>query len=114
MHESERIFWFAGKSDFWYRIEKIGEIRSRRDLKQQSGIRADPTRADGQDCELIIDIAIEHHYRSTAMLRLGHRTTLFVRVDNLADAPIETGQTQPGLKTYDAPRTVLAGLTLGF
>jgi outer membrane receptor protein involved in Fe transport len=44
---------------------------------------------------------------------LGHRTTLFVRVDNLADAPIETGQTQPGLKAFDAPRTVVAGLSLG-
>jgi outer membrane receptor protein involved in Fe transport len=45
--------------------------------------------------------------------RLGGRLNLFVRIDNLANAPIETGQTQPGLKTLDAPRTVLTGLSLG-
>jgi outer membrane receptor protein involved in Fe transport len=45
--------------------------------------------------------------------RLAGRAHVFVRVDNLADAPIETGQTQPGLKTYDAPRTVLVGLSVG-
>jgi outer membrane receptor protein involved in Fe transport len=45
--------------------------------------------------------------------RLAGRARLFVRVDNLADAPIATGQTQPGLKAYDAPRTVLVGLSVG-
>jgi outer membrane receptor protein involved in Fe transport len=46
--------------------------------------------------------------------RFAGRASLFLRVDNLADAPIETGQTAPGLKTYDAPRTVLVGLSVGF
>jgi len=46
--------------------------------------------------------------------RLVGRAQVFVRVDNLADAPIETGQTSPGVKTYDAPRAVLAGLSVGF
>jgi len=45
--------------------------------------------------------------------RLAGRASLFLRAENLADAPIETGQTQPGLKTYDAPRTVLVGLSVG-
>jgi outer membrane receptor protein involved in Fe transport len=48
-----------------------------------------------------------------ADVRLGFRTTAFVRVENIADAPIETGQTIPGVKTYDAPRTVLVGLSVG-
>ena len=45
--------------------------------------------------------------------RLTGRTNLFVRIDNVANAPIETGQTSLGLKTYDAPRTVLVGLSVG-
>jgi vitamin B12 transporter len=45
--------------------------------------------------------------------RLAGRANLFVRVDNIADSPIETGQTTPGVKTYDAPRTVLVGLSVG-
>ena len=34
-------------------------------------------------------------------------------VENLADAAIQTGQTQPGLKAYEAPRSVLVGLSVG-
>ncbi|HEX4180050.1 MAG TPA: TonB-dependent receptor [Caulobacteraceae bacterium] len=45
--------------------------------------------------------------------RLAGRTNLFVKVDNIADSPIETGQTTPGVKTYDAPRAVLVGLSVG-
>jgi len=46
--------------------------------------------------------------------RLVGRANLFIRVDNLADSPIQTGQTQPGVKTFDAPRAVLAGMSVGF
>jgi vitamin B12 transporter len=46
--------------------------------------------------------------------RLAGRASLYLRIDNLADAPIQTGQTQPGLKAYDAPRVVLVGLSVGF
>jgi vitamin B12 transporter len=45
--------------------------------------------------------------------RLAGRAKLFVKVENLADSPIQTGQTQPGLKAYDAPRSVLVGLSVG-
>ena len=45
--------------------------------------------------------------------RLAGRASVFVRVDNLADAAIETGQTLPGVKTYDPPRAVLVGLSVG-
>jgi hypothetical protein len=45
--------------------------------------------------------------------RLVGRAKMFIRVDNLADAPFQTGQTTPGVKTYDAPRAVLVGLSVG-
>jgi vitamin B12 transporter len=45
--------------------------------------------------------------------KLGGRTKLFLAVDNLANSPIETGQTAAGIKSYDAPRTVRAGLSVG-
>ena len=45
--------------------------------------------------------------------RLAGRASLFVRIDNLAGAAIQTGQTTPGVKTYDAPRAVVVGLSVG-
>jgi outer membrane receptor protein involved in Fe transport len=45
--------------------------------------------------------------------RLSARARAFVAVDNIANAPIETGQTAAGVKSLDAPRTVRVGLSWG-
>ena len=45
--------------------------------------------------------------------KLTGRLKAFVAADNIANAPIETGQTAAGAKSLDAPRTVRVGFSLG-
>ena len=80
-------------------------------LSVHGGVRYESERFDDDLNTLRIAPSVSINAR--ADWRLAGRASLFVRIDNLADAPIETGQTQPGLKTYDAPRTVLVGLSVG-
>jgi outer membrane receptor protein involved in Fe transport len=85
--------------------------RSAGPLSLRADVRYESERFDDDLNTLRIASSVSLNAR--AEWRLAYRASLFVRVDNLADAPIETGQTQPGLKTYDAPRTVLVGLSVG-
>ncbi|HEX4183623.1 MAG TPA: TonB-dependent receptor [Caulobacteraceae bacterium] len=82
-----------------------GRLSVRCDLRYESG------RFDDDLNTLRIAPGVSLNAR--ADWRLVGRAHLFVRIDNLADAPIQTGQTTPGVKTYDAPRAVLVGLSVG-
>jgi vitamin B12 transporter len=85
--------------------------RSSGPLSLRADVRYESERFDDDLNTLRIAPSVSLNAR--ADWRLAGRARLFLRVDNLADAPIQTGQTQPGLKTYDAPRTVLVGLSVG-
>jgi outer membrane receptor protein involved in Fe transport len=80
-------------------------------LSLRADLRYESARFDDDRNTLRIAPSISINAR--AGWRVTDRASLFVSIDNLADAPIETGQTTPGVKTYDAPRTVLVGLSLG-
>ncbi len=94
--------WTATSGLAW---RPAGRLSLRADLRYES------ERFD--DDRNTLRIAPSLGINARADWRLAGRANLFVRVDNLADAAIQTGQTAPGLKTYDAPRAVLVGMSVG-